>query len=91
MADIVLVQTGPLRQVYQSYETLRTSASNGSFPVTAGFDRSQGHAESAAGTVGAAISAMVSAIGELGTAVHDVTKWYGDTDMCVQHGFDRYR
>ncbi|MDO4717017.1 MAG: hypothetical protein Q4B08_05565 [Propionibacteriaceae bacterium] len=84
------VDTAALRSVYSRYEDLHTTMAAAAIQQPAGFDRSNGHATKAAGTIGEGISGFVTAIGQLASAVWEVAQHYQHVDACVSHDFDRF-
>lgn len=56
------VDTAALRSVYSRYEDLHTTMAAAAIQQPAGFDRSNGHATKAAGTIGEGLSGFVTAI-----------------------------
>ena len=88
MAATVTVDTEALRAAVRKYQDLHTDMSDASMQQPAGFDRSTSAATEAAGNLGAALSGIVSAVGELGERLWEVAQHYEDVDACVVHDFD---
>ncbi|MDN5964038.1 MAG: hypothetical protein L0H81_05790 [Actinomyces sp.] len=88
MTDTVTVDTEALRSTVRKYQDIHSDMAVASIQQPAGFDRSTAAASDAAGNVGAAISAVVEAVGELGERLWEVAQYYEDVDACVVHDFD---